>query len=179
MGDPWQGPAEGSSYYKNAAQDNITVDESDLAAASPSWILGIGGYYLVSQVTSKIEPGEFSTTLKALWTDGGEMFMPPSAEDRETDDLSTSCNQFAQETSFSIDEDGQIVPSGMLGFAARGEGLSEQSPLLAASIGKTADRRLQARDQAQMDAKNQKAAKEAEEGMFGGFFSDIGEGMGL
>ena len=174
MGDPWQGPEEGSSYYKDSNADDIEVSQSDLNAASPSWILGIGGYYLVQQVTSRIKSGEFDTTMKALWTDGGEMFMPPEAEDREAGDPNSPCNDYAFEGAAGSDAHPGLT--GMLEFAAEGEGLSRGSPLLAQAVGEK-----RARQQEQVEARNatataastanQPSAWESTKG----FFSDFGE----
>ena len=132
MGDPWDGPKAGSEYYKVEGEEAL---DSDIGAPSPSWILGIGGYYLVTQITSKIQAGEFSTTLKAMWTDGGEMFMPPAAEDRDEGEPLGECADMAEETRIRQfrSESGnlQLEMAGGVGAFAGGEaGLDETNDLL-------------------------------------------------
>ena len=105
MGDPWDGPEAGSDYYKVGTSEEKAMD---IGSPSPSWILGIGGYYLVTQIASKIGAGEFSTTIKAMWTDGGEMFVPPEAEDRDEGDALGGCADMAGETQtlLTVTDDG-------------------------------------------------------------------------
>ena len=81
LGDPWQGPSSDSEYWKKSG--NQDHDKSGLEGASPAWIMGIGGYYMITDVSSKIEPGAFTTKITAMWTDAGEVFMDPGSPEKE------------------------------------------------------------------------------------------------
>ena len=63
VGAPWQ----------LRVQNGVVTDRS--------WanIMGIGGYYLIIEVASNIEPGVFDTTLKTRWVTSGEDGSPPGS----------------------------------------------------------------------------------------------------
>ena len=44
-------------------------------------IMGLGGYHLITQITNRLEPGKFNTTVRARWVTSGAPLVPPLAYD--------------------------------------------------------------------------------------------------
>jgi hypothetical protein len=68
---------------------------------SLAYMLGFGGFHLITHVKNRITPGEFNTTLTAKWTSHGSVDSLNQALSRTTDIKSDNCNLYSANKSDS------------------------------------------------------------------------------
>tara|TARA_A100001015_G_scaffold284227_1_gene350405 strand:+ start:113 stop:4033 length:3921 start_codon:yes stop_codon:yes gene_type:complete len=85
--------------------DSRTIDLALGAISNPrslSYMLGFGGYHLITHAKNRIGPGEFNTTLTAKWTSHGSVATLNQALSRKTDAKSENCDLYSSNKKDSI-----------------------------------------------------------------------------
>jgi hypothetical protein len=84
----------GMKIYVNPA--GISPDlRSPSEPGSPASILGIGGYHVITNVSSFIESGNFETVVKAIWESGGRSLGSPG--ENVQSDSEENCGEFTSD----------------------------------------------------------------------------------